>query len=170
VTVLHPVAYFIVPYLSMLPAEALYPGIYFCLTVRNILSIIAYPLLLILIKEASPSPTSLGKINGLAASTGAACRCLASPIAGLLYGIGIQINFVALAWWTSAFVALIGAAQAFMINRRKSTEHHVVSSRLVPKQRRGTIVHVHVQHVFENQDQNQEETETTDERQRLIEA
>jgi len=168
VTVLHPVAYFIVPYLAMLPAEALYPGIYFCLTVRNVLSILAYPLLLILIKEAAPSPTTLGKINGLAASTGAACRCLASPIAGLLYGVGIQINFVALAWWASALVALVGAIQAFMINRRRSTEHHVVTSRLVPKQKRGDVVHVHIQNVFENQ--NEEEAETTDERQRLIEA
>lgn len=168
VTVLHPIAYFIVPYLSMLPEDMLYPGIYFCLTIRNILSIIAYPLLLILIKEASPSPTSLGKINGLAASTGAASRCLASPIAGLLYGIGIQINFVALAWWASAFVALLGAGQAFMINRRKSTEHHVVSSRLVPRQRRPTIIHVHVQEEANNH--NVEDVEITNERQRLIEA
>lgn len=169
VTILHPVAYFIVPYLAMLPKDLLYPGIYTCLTIRNVLSILDYPVLLILIKEASPSPTSLGKINGLAASTGAACRCLASPVAGLLYGIGIQVDFVALAWWASALVALVGTAQAFMINRRKSTENHRVTSRLVPKARREPDhVHVHVQHVIVNEDDN--EAETGGERQRLVEA
>ena len=49
----------------------LYPAIYFCLTIRNLFSILVYPLLLILIKEATPSPTVLGKVNGLAASAAA---------------------------------------------------------------------------------------------------
>jgi hypothetical protein len=34
-----------------------------CLIVRNILSIIDYPLLLILIKQASPADSVMGKIN-----------------------------------------------------------------------------------------------------------
>ena len=63
VTVLHPIGYFIVPFLALLPEDLLHPGIYVCFTIRNLLSILAYPLLLILIKEASPSPTSLGRIN-----------------------------------------------------------------------------------------------------------
>ena len=89
-TVLHPIAYFIVPYLVVLPEEYLYAGIYTCLTIRNLFAILVYPVILILLKEASPSSSCLGKINGLAASTGAACRTIASPIAGLLYGIGID--------------------------------------------------------------------------------
>lgn len=117
VTVGHPIAYFIVPYLALLPEEWLYPGIYACLTVRNFFSILAYPLLLILLKEACASPTHLGKINGLAASTGAACRTLASPIAGYLYGVGIAIDFTAIAWWASACIALMGAAQLPLISR-----------------------------------------------------
>ena len=79
VTFGHPFAYFIVPYLVLLPPALLYPGIYICLTVRNFFSIMAYPVLLILIKEATPVPAYLGRINGLAASTGAACRTVASP-------------------------------------------------------------------------------------------
>jgi hypothetical protein len=122
VTILHPIAYFIVPFLALLPPNLVYPGIYVCLTIRNCLSILAYPVLLILIKEACPGPSSLGKINGLAASTGAACRTIASPIAGLLYGIGINIGFTALAWWASALVAGIGAIQALTI-RRKDNGH-----------------------------------------------
>lgn len=126
VTILHPVAYFIVPFLTLLPQNLLYPGIYACLTIRNCLSILAYPVLLILIKEASPGPQSLGKINGLAASTGAACRTIASPIAGLLYGIGINIGFTALAWWASALVALIGAIQALTIKRKDNGPQHQI--------------------------------------------
>ena len=126
VTILHPIAYFIVPFLALLPQHLLYSGIYACLTIRNCLSILAYPVLLILIKEASPGPQSLGKINGLAASTGAACRTIASPIAGLLYGIGINIGFTALAWWASAFVAVIGAIQALTIRRKGNGPQHQI--------------------------------------------
>ncbi|KAK3712889.1 hypothetical protein LTR37_008774 [Vermiconidia calcicola] len=128
VSVLHPISYFLAPFLTLLPPNLLYPGIYACLAIRNCLSILAYPVLLILIKEASPSPSCLGKINGLAASTGAACRTIASPIAGLLYGVGIQINLVAIAWWASSLVALTGAMQALMIKRDSSGAQHQVRS------------------------------------------
>ena len=126
VTISHPIAYFIVPFLALLPQTLLYPGIYACLTVRNCLSILTYPVLLILIKEASPGPSCLGKINGLAASTGAACRTIASPIAGFLYGVGINMDFTAIAWWASALVAIIGAAQAMTIKRDDSGRQYQV--------------------------------------------
>lgn len=129
VTVLHPVAYFIVPWLALLPTSVLYPGVYVCLMIRNCLSILAYPLLLILIKEAAPAPGCLGKINGLAASTGAACRTIASPIAGLLYGLGLSINFTALAWWASGLIAFAGALQVLTIKRdRSGPQYHVRSA------------------------------------------
>lgn len=149
VTALHPVALFIVPYLTLLPARCLFVGIYACLTIRNLFSILAYPVLLILIKEASPSASCLGKINGLAASTGAACRTMASPIAGLLYGIGIGINFTALAWWISALVALLGAVQAFFIRQKKNGDHYRVHAqapcRFMPTENpRKDVVHIHV--------------------------
>lgn len=123
VTVAHPVAYFIVPFLQLLPENLLYPGLFACLTVRSLTSILAFPLLLIMIKEATPDKSHLGKINGLAASTGAACRTVASPIAGLLYGLSIDIRFTALAWWASAAVAIIGAMQVPFLNRAANHCH-----------------------------------------------
>jgi hypothetical protein len=154
VTVAHPITYFIVPWLVYLPRNLLYPGIYACLTVRNLTSIVAYPILLILIKEASPAPNCLGKINGLAASTGAACRTMAAPIAGFLYGIGIQMNFTALAWFASTAVAFVGVVQAFFIVQRKTGPQHEIH---VPEpfhfieheqqqrgQHRPSIVHIRV--------------------------
>ncbi len=120
VTVLHPISYFIMPYLLLLPSRLLFPGIYCCLTIRNLLQIVAYPLLLILIKEATPSRVVLGKVNGLAASAGAACRTVAPPVAGYLYTIGSRVGLSGLAWYGSGIVAIIGALQCFMIMREKT--------------------------------------------------
>jgi hypothetical protein len=116
-----------------------------------------------LLKEASPSPSCLGKINGLAASTGAACRTLASPIAGILYGIGIDIDFTALAWWVSGAVAVIGAIQVFFVNRKKSSEWHQVRARapcrfMPPEEHRQEIVHIVVQ------DEEEQEVEINEQR------
>ncbi|KAF7863191.1 hypothetical protein EAF04_007274 [Stromatinia cepivora] len=122
VTVLHPVAYLMVPVLVYLPSSFLYIGLYTALFVRNLLSILLYPVLLILIKEATPSPNVLGKVNGLAASAGAACRTIAPPVSGYLYAFGSKTNFTALAWIGSALVASVGAAQCFAVKRTRRDE------------------------------------------------
>ncbi|KAJ8112039.1 hypothetical protein ONZ43_g5482 [Nemania bipapillata] len=122
VTALHPIAYLIVPGLTYVPEAILFPAIYFCLTIRNLLSIILYPLLLILIKEATPSPSMLGKVNGLAASAGAACRMIAPPVAGYLYSFGSQVDCTAIAWYGSAFVAVIGSVQCFSVQRDRKPD------------------------------------------------
>lgn len=119
ITVLQPLAYAVMPVLPFLPEYALFPGIYACLALRNVLQIIAYPLLLILIKEATPSPSVLGKVNGASASVGAACRTAAPPIAGYLYAVGSEMDFTSLAWLGSALVSVIGAIQVFSVVRSK---------------------------------------------------
>lgn len=146
VTMLHPIAYVIVPYLALLPENLVYPGIWACLTVRNFTSILAYPLILILLKEASPTPTLLGKINGLAASVGAACRTIAPPLGGYLYGVGARVGFTGLAWWASSFVALMGVFQVFFIDRQNN-KTATVRSFVAPigqERPRDDVVHIHV--------------------------
>lgn len=123
VTVLHPLACFLMPFLIWVPESLLYPGIFFCLTIRNIFSILVYPLLLILIKEAAPSSAVLGKVNGFAASAGAACRMVAPPVAGYLYTVGSRMDCTALAWWGSALAALVGSFQCFAVHRPKAEDH-----------------------------------------------
>ena len=125
VTILYPIAYFIVPSIALLPTNLIYPGIYAALTIRNLPYILAYPLILILIKEACPKPSVLGKINGLAASAGAACRTLAPPIAGLLDGVRGRLGFTGIAWWGSGLVAVLGAFQLFYIKRDRSKKSTV---------------------------------------------
>jgi hypothetical protein len=131
VTILHPVAYIIVPCLMYVPDSLLFPAVYFCLTVRNLLSILLYPLLLILIKEATPSPDMLGMVNGLAASAGAACRMIAPVVAGYLYSVGSQVDCTAIAWYGSAFVAVIGSIQCLTIQRvqKQDTSGELISAR-----------------------------------------
>ncbi|RYO83418.1 hypothetical protein DL766_002608 [Monosporascus sp. MC13-8B] len=121
-TVLHPLPYVIVPFLIYVPKSMLYPAIYFCLTIRNLLSITLYPLLLILIKEATPTPSVLGKVNGLAASAGAACRMIAPPVAGYLYKIGREIDCTGVAWYSSAVIALVGTIQCFSVERDRNDD------------------------------------------------
>ena len=154
VTVLHPIAYFIVPYLAFLPANLLYPGIYVCLAIRNFLSILAYPVLLILLKEAAPSPSVLGKVNGLAASAGAACRTISPPIAGYLYGEGTKIGFTGLAWWGSGIVAVAGAFQILSIQRTKNKTATIrpmasFMQNAMPAERDEDVVHITVRDVDE---------------------
>lgn len=128
VTILHPIAFFIVPYLAFLPSgSALMVGIYICLTIRHFLSILEYPSILILLKQACPSSRYLGKINGMAASVGAACRMVAPPVAGYLYTKGRQIDFTGLAWFGAGAVAIIGAFQCFSVPRDRAESAHVHS-------------------------------------------
>ncbi|RKL04955.1 hypothetical protein BFJ68_g10811 [Fusarium oxysporum] len=138
VTVLHPVVYVLMPMLLLVPESLLYPAIYGCLIIRNILSIILYPLLMILIKEATPAPSALGKVNGLAASAGAACRMIASPVAGFLWTVGTKSNCSALAWYGSAIVAILGAVQCFSVPRRRNEEPYEETSK-APNKRTVTV-------------------------------
>ena len=154
VTVLHPIAYFIVPHLVFLPETLLYPGIYVCLAIRNFFGILAYPVLLILLKESAPSSSVLGKVNGLAASAGAACRTIAPPIAGYLYGVGTQIGFTGLAWWGSGIVAIAGAFQVLTIQKAKNktaTIRPMASfiRNAMPAERDEDVVHITVRDVDE---------------------
>lgn len=122
VTVLHPTVYVVMPFLVHVPETYLYTAIYACLTLRNLLSIVLYPLLLILIKEATPCPSVLGKVNGFAASAGATFRMVAPPVAGYLYAIGSRIDCTGIAWYGSAVVAIIAAVQCFYVERTSNDD------------------------------------------------
>lgn len=125
VTIGHPIGYAIVPLLAFIPTSSpdlLNLGIYSCLAIRNLFGILAYPLVLILLKDASPSSASLGRINGAAASMGAASRTIASPVAGAIYTLGSQIENTALPWFITAAVAVVGAVQVCFIGRQKEEE------------------------------------------------
>lgn len=119
----HPLVYFLPPFLTALPINPVwvtYAGLLVELVVRNMATIVLYPLLLILIKEAAPRPSVLGRINGVAASCGAFTRALAPPIAGWFYGLGERNGIAGLAWWSTMLVAVVACAQLLFIARAKT--------------------------------------------------
>lgn len=89
-------AYIIVSYLILLPKKLLRLGIWACWTFRSYFSL-GYPLILIILKEVTPLPSFRGKINGLAASVGAASKTIASWLGGYSNGVAARIGFTELA-------------------------------------------------------------------------
>ena len=144
ITLFHPIAYFVVPFVAALHGSQMFGGIYACLALRNFFAILEYPLILILIKEACSSKY-LGKINGLGASVGAVARCISPPISGLLYDWGKDWGFSGFAWWAAGVVAIGGAVQLFWIRREKNKVATVRLPCMMPSEHDPQeVVHIHV--------------------------
>jgi len=109
--ILYPITYIIVPFISALPTKLISPGVYFTFILQDIFGIIVFPCALILLKNATPSPLVLGRINGMAMSACCLSRTFSSPLVGLFYGIGGS----AAAWWSLAGVAFLGVIQLIWI-------------------------------------------------------
>lgn len=121
-TLVFPLPYIIMPFLSLLrPTNVdaapeswlLSVGIYASMFVQNVLGIIATPCALILLKNATPSPLVLGRVNGLAMSVVCLSRTVSSPLVGVVYDFGGS----AAAWGTCAAVAVVGIAQLWWVPR-----------------------------------------------------
>ncbi|GKT92980.1 LOW QUALITY PROTEIN: major facilitator superfamily transporter [Colletotrichum tofieldiae] len=119
VTVLHPIAYVMVPSLLFLPDSLLHlllPG--------RPQRPVHHPLPAApdFDQRGHPTPKALGKVNGLAASAAAGFRMIAPPVAGWLYTFGSRVDCTALAWYGSAVAAIIGAVQCFSVKRERKYE------------------------------------------------
>ena len=60
------------------------------------------PATMILINNCSPHPSVLGTVHGVAQSVGSAARTLGPGVAGYLFGVGLDLGVVGLAWWALA--------------------------------------------------------------------
>ncbi|KAI1102378.1 MFS general substrate transporter [Jackrogersella minutella] len=112
--VLYPLAYVVMPFLSALPSVLVSPGIYLSMILQSFFGIIVIPCALILLKDATPSPLVLGKVNGLAMSACCLARTLSPPLVGIIYSAGGS----AAAWLSCAGVAVIGIVQLFWVPRK----------------------------------------------------
>lgn len=122
--ILCPIAYIVVPFLSLLPRSGLPVGVYAVLTLQNFFLIIIYPCLLIALKNATPSSLVLGKVNGLAMSACSGARTIAPPLVGIIYSAGGS----AAAWWSIAAVAVVGSVELFWIARPKDDADVVIEN------------------------------------------
>ncbi|CAI6305207.1 unnamed protein product [Periconia digitata] len=117
--VLYPTTYLIIPFISALPPALVSPGVYLSLILQGFYGIIVFPCALIMLKNATPSPLVLGRVNGAAMSACCLARTLSSPIVGSTYALGGS----AAAWFSLAGVAFLGVFQLYFIpNELKSSQ------------------------------------------------
>ncbi|KAH8732049.1 major facilitator superfamily domain-containing protein [Phaeosphaeriaceae sp. PMI808] len=109
--ILYPITYVIVPFVSSLPNGLGQYGLYVSLIFQAFFGIIVFPCALILMKNATPSPLVLGRVNGIAMSACCMARTISSPLVGLIYSLGGS----AAAWFGLAIVAVIGVIQLFWV-------------------------------------------------------
>ncbi|KAI1450545.1 MFS general substrate transporter [Annulohypoxylon stygium] len=112
--VLYPLAYVFMPFLSAVPSSLVSPSIYLSMILQSFFGIVVIPCALILLKDATPSPLVLGKVNGLAMSACCLARTVSPPLVGIIYSAGGS----AAAWLSCAGVAVIGIVQLFWVPRK----------------------------------------------------
>ena len=126
VTVLSPVIYLAVPFLSLLPKPG--AGVYGVLAFSSFVGVVSFPAFLILLKNATPSPLVLGQVNGLAMSACSAARTVAPPLVGVFYSTFGSAG----AWWSCTFVAAAAIVQFLMSPRPKNDEEEILRKAEMP--------------------------------------
>ncbi|KAI1821080.1 MFS general substrate transporter [Xylaria intraflava] len=111
--VLYPLSYVVSPFLSALPVSLQSWGIYLAMILQSLFGIVVIPTALILIKNATPSTTVLGRVNGLAMAGCCLARTLSPPLVGIIYASAGS----AAAWFSCAVVAVLGIVQLFWVPR-----------------------------------------------------
>jgi len=111
--VLFPLAYLVLPFISALPSILQSPGIYLSMALQSFFGIISFPTALILLKNATPSSTVLGRVNGLAMSGCCIARTISPPVVGIIYAAGGSAS----AWFSCAGVGVLGILQLFWVPR-----------------------------------------------------
>lgn len=109
--ILYPVTYIMVPFVSGLPNKWEIWGLYLSLIFQAFFGIIVFPCALILMKNATPSPLVLGRVNGLAMSACCLARTVSSPLVGVFYSLGGS----SAAWFGLGAVSIIGIIQLFWV-------------------------------------------------------
>ncbi|EGY13984.1 uncharacterized protein VDAG_00666 [Verticillium dahliae VdLs.17] len=135
--------YLTTPYLVLLPENYRMVGIYFMVIWKCTFSTMAYPANAILLTNSAPNLTTLGTINGVAASTASLCRAFGPTISGFLYSIGLETGYSGLAWWTSAAITIIGAFISLQIKEgpsRLDEPMEDVETAIEPTEREGLLV------------------------------
>ncbi|RMY15910.1 hypothetical protein D0868_00615 [Hortaea werneckii] len=130
---LFPVAYFLAPYLSIIPSTSPPPGpatgpwiwlyITVVLSVQVLARTFALPSTTILVNNASPHPSVLGTVHGVAQSVSSATRTVGPVVFSWLYGVGLGKGVVGTAWWSMCVVAAAGAGASWLV--REGDGHEI---------------------------------------------
>lgn len=120
--VVYPLTYILMPFLSALHEPWVSGGIYLSLFMQSFCGMITMPVALILLKDATPSPQVLGRVNGLAMSGACLARTMAPPLAGVIYSVAGSV----IAWASCTGVALLGVLQLFWVPRSRIRRDEVI--------------------------------------------
>ena len=120
---LFPIAYFVAPYLSIVPSATPAPeaasgayiwmGIFYVLLLQVTARTFTLPASIILLNNSSPHPSVLGTIHGLGQSVSAGFRTVGPIVGGWWYGYGLDVGMVAWGWWSVAAMASIGCLTSY---------------------------------------------------------
>ncbi|KAH7311539.1 major facilitator superfamily domain-containing protein [Stachybotrys elegans] len=103
------VAYFLLPYLVLLPDDPAL--IWTCLSFVLVLQVTSRtfvgPATIMLVNDSAPSPNLRGTVHGVASSVSSAARIVGPTVGGLILGWGLSHNMVALPLWLLAILATI---------------------------------------------------------------
>ncbi|CAI6332037.1 unnamed protein product [Periconia digitata] len=114
-----PVTYLLTPFLSTVPssekppAGASGPLIWIAITLVLLIQTtgrtFSLPSMTILVNNCCPHPSVLGTVHGLGHSCSSLSRTVGPIFFGWLFGKGLDIGMVGLAWWVLACVAMAGS-------------------------------------------------------------
>ncbi|KAH7119733.1 major facilitator superfamily domain-containing protein [Dendryphion nanum] len=114
-----PLTYALLPFLSIVPSWSSPPdgvsgpfvwsAITAVLFVQVIARTFALPCGTILVNNCSPHPSVLGTVHGCGQSVSSLTRTFGPIMFGWIFGKGLDMGVVGLAWWILAIVAIVGS-------------------------------------------------------------
>jgi predicted MFS family arabinose efflux permease len=120
-----PVAYFLVPYLSVVPSTVPPPeakaGILIWIAICGVLFFqvtgrtFALPSQAILVNNCSPHPSVLGTVHGIGQSVSSAARTIGPMVGGVVYGFGLNKGIIGLVWWALSSVAVCACLTSLVV-------------------------------------------------------
>lgn len=129
-----PLAYVLVPFLSIVPSKTPPPaekdGIWVWVALCAVLFIqvtgrtFALPATTILVNNATPHPSVLGTMHGVAQSLSSAARTVGPTLGGALYGLGLKEGVVGAVFWGLSGVALVNCMASLWV--REGDGHEII--------------------------------------------
>ncbi|KAF2181058.1 MFS general substrate transporter [Zopfia rhizophila CBS 207.26] len=129
-----PITYTLAPFLSLIPSTTTPPagvsgilvwiGITIVLFIQVLARTFALPGATILVNNCCPHPSVLGTVHGLGQSVSSMTRTFGPIMWGWIFGRGLNIGIVGLAWWTLACEAMVGSVVARFV--RDGDGHEVL--------------------------------------------
>ncbi|KAF2732540.1 MFS general substrate transporter [Polyplosphaeria fusca] len=119
---LFPITYVLVPFLSVVPSSTKPPagvsGVLIWAAIAAVLFVqvmartFALPSAAILVNNCCPHPSVLGTVHGLGQSVSSLTRTFGPIMGGFIFGKGLDIGVVGLAWWCLGGVGVVGSIVA----------------------------------------------------------